>query len=177
MRNSYVLISKPNEKLLFDDIFRDCQNNGKYSKTIIDAVEMLNQTGKTQFWSGSGNQFLYMVLGYLGVNIVCDKKCYSYNNYKKLWNIAEQTKPVKSISVKNLKSLNINNRIYDFNIVSYFDLSDKRYEINNRTMGLCPVGLYIKNREKRNKKKDNIKSIVKYINKKTKSNIKNDVVR
>ncbi len=179
MKNSYVLISKPNEKLLFDDIFRDSQNGGKYSKTIVDKMEELSHTGKTQFWSGSENQFLYMALGYIGVHIVCNGKCHSYNKFTKTWNIEEQTKPVKYMSLKNFSKLNIYNNKYMFEKVSSTFLGD-RYEVTHVTKDTCPVVDYIKNRDNQRQRKQKVSKDLfnDYIKKhNAKQKTENDVVR
>lgn len=178
MKNSYVLINKLNEKLLFDDIFEDSQNDGKYSKTIIDKMEELSRTGKTQFWSGSENQFLYMALGFMGVNIVCNGKCHSYNKFTKTWKVEEQTKPVKYLSLKNFNNLNIYNNKYMFKKISSTFLGD-RYEVTHITKDTCPVVDYIKNRDNQRRKQKNSKDLFKdYIKKhNTKEKTKDDVVR
>lgn len=179
MRNRYVLISKPNEKLLFDDIFRDSQNGGKYSKSIKDAMDTLFATGNTKFWNGTGNQFLYMALGYMGVNIVCNDKCHSYNRFTKTWNVEKQTKSVEYITIDNLKKLNLFNNKYTFDIVSTSFMGDKRYQVTHTTKEACPVVDYIKNRDKQKHKKQRVSEDVfsKYIKNNTKQNTKDDMER
>lgn len=179
MKNSYVLINKPSEVMLFKDIFEDCQKGGKYSKTIIDAMKNLTKTGKTQFWNGVGNQFLYIALTYMGVGVVCDRNIYYFDKKTKFWGKQQFLDKINPIPIEQLNIIEMSKHRYNFKVVSNTIMDNKKYEIVDITKNTCPVIEYVEKHNAYKKRKNN--TVIKYINnqksKQTKVNTKNDVVR